>query len=54
MGVMMFLKLPIPIALLVGCALIDTVLLPFAGVALCAGLMAASVVNHLMTTKKGG
>ena len=48
----MLLKLPVPLALLGGCALIDTGLLPFAGIAFCAALMVSSVVNHLVTMKK--
>ena len=54
MAIGMLLKLPLPVALLVGCAFIDTNLLPFAGIAFCAGLFAASVVNHLITTKRRG
>ena len=50
----MLLKLPLPLALLVACALIDTALLPFAGIAFCAGLMAASVANHMINTKRRG
>ena len=50
----MLLKLPLPLVLLVGCAFLNTTLLPFAGIAFCAGLMAASVVNHLIRTKRRG
>ena len=52
-GLFMLLKLPLPILLLVGCALVDTGLVPFAGGAFCAGLVAAAVVNHLLTVKGG-
>ena len=48
----MLLKLPIPIMLLGGSALVDVGLLPFVGIAFCAGLFASSVVNHLLTIKK--
>ena len=48
----MLLKLPVPLALLGGCALIDTGLLPFAGIAFCAALMLSSGINHLLTIKK--
>ena len=49
----MLLKLPIPIALLVGIALVDVGLMPYGGIALCVGLFGSSVLNHLITTKKG-
>lgn len=51
-GKMMLLKLPIPLLLLLVCAIIDVNLLPFAGISFCLSLMAASIVNHVVTTKK--
>ena len=51
---LMILKLPIPLALLFGCAFINTDLLPFAGIAFCLSLVTASVANHLRTMKKRG
>lgn len=53
-GIMMFLQLPLPIALLLGCAFIDFTLLAFVGGAFCLGLIAASVINHITTMKKKG
>lgn len=49
---MMFLQLPIPLILLLGCALVNTNLLPFAGGAFCLSLVAAAVVNHFITSKR--
>jgi len=51
-GKMRLLLLPIPLVLLVGCAFIDANLLPFVGIAFCLSLMAASIINHLLTTNK--
>jgi len=51
-GMMMLLKLPIPLILLLVCAIIDVNLLPFVGISFCLSLMAASIINHLITTKK--
>ena len=51
-GLLMFLKFPIPLVFLVGCALINPDLLPFAGGAFCLSLVAASVINNLVTLKK--
>lgn len=53
-GKMMFLRLPLPLMLLVSCAFIDFTLLAFAGVAFCLSLIMASVINHFMTLKKKG
>ena len=48
------LKVPIPFALLLGCAYIDVQLLPFAGSAFCISLVVSGVINHLVTLKKEG
>lgn len=53
-GKTMLLRLPLPIALLVVCAVIDVSLLPFIGAAFCLSLIAASVINHVVTLKKKG
>lgn len=53
-GKTMLLRLPLPLVLLGGCALIDVVLLAFAGGAFCAGLIIASVINHFRMLKKKG
>ena len=50
----MFLKAPIPIALLLGCAFINSNLLHYAGGAFCLSLITAGVYNHLVTIKKKG
>jgi len=49
-----FLKVPIPLALLLGCAFINPRLLPFAGGAFCVCLIVTGIVNHLITLKKEG
>ena len=49
----MLLKLPIPIALLVSCAIINIELLPFAGGAFCLSSVLSGVANHMMTLKRG-
>jgi len=51
---MMFLQIPIPLVLLLGCAFIDKGLLPFAGGAFCLSMVVTSVANHLITLKKKG
>ena len=53
-GIMMFLQLPLPVALLLGCAFIDFTLLAFVGGAFCLGLIAASVINHIAMMRKKG
>jgi len=53
-GIMMFLRLPLPLVLLISCAFIDFTLLPFTGVAFCLSLITASVINHFVTLKKKG
>ena len=45
-------RLPIPIVLLLSCAMIDVVLLPFAGGGFCGGLIVSAVVNLLIEKKK--
>ena len=50
----LFFQMPIPFVLLLGCALVNAELLPFAGGAFCLCLVAASVVNHMVTIKKKG
>ena len=51
-GIMFFLQMPIPMALLLCCAFINVVLLPFAGGAFCFGLIVSAVTNHLVTQKR--
>lgn len=51
-GKLFFLKLPIPAALLGGCALIGVRFLPFLGGAFCVGMVVASVFNHFIANKK--
>jgi len=46
------LKLPIPLALLLGCALLNADLLPFVGGAFCLTLVITGAVNHLLTLKR--
>ena len=53
-GLFTILKLPIPLALLITCAFINTDLLPFAGGAFCLSLIIASVINNLTTLNKKG
>lgn len=53
-GKTMFLRLPLPLILLFGCAFVDFTLLAFVGAAFCLSLITASVINHLMTLKKKG
>lgn len=53
-GIMMLMRLPLPLALLIGCAAIDFVLLAFTGGAFCLGLIIASVINHFAMLKKKG
>ena len=50
----MFLKLPVPLVLLLGYAFTNADLLPFAGLAFCLSLIIASAANHLLTLKKKG
>ena len=45
-------QLPIPSVLLLSCAMIDVVLLPFAGGGFCGGLIVSAVVNLLIEKKK--
>jgi len=53
-GKTMFLQMPLPLVLLLGCAFIDFTLLAFAGGAFCLSLITASVINHFVTLKKKG
>ena len=53
-GKMFFLKMPIPLALLLGYAFVDINLLAFAGGSFCVGMILAAVINHLATLKKKG
>jgi len=53
-GKTMFLRLPLPLVLLLSCAFIDFTLLAFVGVAFCLSLITASVINHVVTLKKKG
>ena len=53
-GLFMILKFLIPLALLVGCALVDPKLLPYAGGALCLMLFITTGINYLLTLKKKG
>jgi len=53
-GRTVFLRLPLPLALLVGCAFVDFTLLAFVGGAFCLSMIAASVINHFVTLKKKG
>jgi len=50
----LLLRLPVPAVLLLGCAFINSSLLPFAGIAFCLSLTVAGAVNHLLTMKKKG
>ena len=51
-GVLFFLKLAVPLVLLIGCALVDTALLPYAAASFCLSSIVATVANHLITNKK--
>ena len=51
---LMLLQIPIPLVLLLGCAFVDTGLLPFTGGAFCLSMIIASVANYLITLKKKG
>jgi len=53
-GKMMFLRLPLPMVLLLGCAFIDYTLLAFVGVAFCLSMITASIINHFVTPKRKG
>jgi len=53
-GRTMLLRLPLPLVLLLSCAVVDFTLLAFVGVAFCLSLITASVINHFVTLKKKG
>ena len=51
-GIMFFLKMAVPLVLLISCALIDTAFLPYTAASFCLSSIVATIANHLITNKK--